>query len=135
MKKFPSIRLEKEIDLLGTIHDIKLVAQTRVSKISADKTMSLDQQNHLENILLKKALSQISLKDIPRARKVIHIMLAAVEPLDLEEMNTAFSISDENKSWQEIDFAGLIGDYVRHLLPRIVKVVDSRFYFVHHTVK
>ena len=62
-------------------------------------------------------------------------MLAAVEPLDLEDMNTAFSISDENKSWQEIDFEGLIGDYVRRLLPRIVKVVDSRFYFVHHTVK
>ena len=178
MKKFPSIRLEKEIDLLGTIHDIKLVVQKRVSKISADKTMSLDQQNHLENILLKnadrtflwislvldmiedipstsrraldemlstiptrledtyeKALSQIPLKDIPPARKVIHIMLAAVEPLDLEEMNTAFSISDENKSWQEIDFEGSIGDYVRHLLPRIVKVVDSKFYFVHHTVK
>ena len=83
----------------------------------------------------EKALSQILLKDIPPARKVVHIMFAAVEPLDLEEMNTAFTISNEDKSWQEIDFEGSIGDYVRHLLPRIVKVIHSKFYFVHHTVK
>lgn len=75
----------------------------------------------------EKVLSNIPPAAIHSARKVMHIMLAAIEPLGVEEMNAAFSINDEDKSWQQIDFEDSIVDYVRYLLPRIVKVVDSLF--------
>ena len=83
----------------------------------------------------EKVLSNIPAADVAPARKVMYIMLAATEPLGVEEMNTAFSISNEDTSWQEIDFEASIVDYVKHILPRLVKVIDSKFYFVHHTVK
>ena len=83
----------------------------------------------------EKVLSHIPAADVAPARKVMYIMLAATEPLGVEEMNTAFSISNEDTSWQEIDFEASIVDYVKHILPRLVKVIDSKFYFVHHTVK
>ena len=88
----------------------------------------------LEDIY-EKVLSHIPPADVAPARKVMYIMLAAIEPLGVEEMNSAFSISDEDTSWQEIDFEASIVDYVKHILPRLVKVIDSKFYFVHHTVK
>ena len=88
----------------------------------------------LEDIY-EKVLSHIPPADVAPARKVIYIMLAAIEPLGVEEMNSAFSISDEDTSWQQIDFEASIVDYVKHILPRLVKVIDSKFYFVHHTVK
>ena len=106
MKKFPSIRLEKEIDLLGTIHDIKLVVQTRVSKISADKTMSLDQQNHLENILLKDAdrtflwisLVLDMIEDIPStSRRALDEMLSTI-PTRLEDIREG-SIANSPKGY------------------------------------
>ena len=99
-------------------------------------------RNHmLSNIPTKledtyeKFLSHIPAADVAPARKIICIMLAATEPFGVEEMNTAFSISNEDNSWQEIDFEASIVDYVKHILPRLVKVIDSKFYFVHHTVK
>ena len=88
----------------------------------------------LEDIY-EKVLSHIPPADVAPARKVMYIMLAAIEPLGVEEMNSAFSISDEDTSWQQIDFEASIVDYVKHILPRLVKVIDSKFYFVHHTVK
>ena len=88
----------------------------------------------LEDIY-EKVLSHIPPPDVAPARKVIYIILAAIEPLGVEEMNSAFSISDEDTSWQQIDFEASIVDYVKHILPRLVKVIDSKFYFVHHTVK
>ena len=83
----------------------------------------------------EKVLSHIASGDVAPTRKVMYIMLAATEPLGVEEMNSAFSISDEETSWQQIDFEASIVDYVKHILPRLVKVIDSKFYFVHHTVK
>lgn len=83
----------------------------------------------------EKVLSNIPQADVAPARKVMYIMIAAIEPLGVEEMNSAFSISDEDTSWQQIDFEASMVDYVKHILPRLVKVIDSKFYFVHHTVK
>ena len=84
---------------------------------------------------MKKSYHMIPSGDVAPARKVMYIMLAAIEHLVVEEMNSAFSIGNEDTSWQQIDFEASTVDYVEHILRRLVKGIDSKFYFVHHTVK
>ena len=73
------------------------------------------------------------------AKRLLHIMLAAIRPLNLREMNMAFNIQYGNKSRGDVDlnpedkFATNIRD-VCGLFVTISKV-DSTIYFIHQTAK
>ena len=78
---------------------------------------------------MRRSYDTFSQVIIPRARNVMYNVLAAIEPFRVEEMNAAFSISDEDESWQQIDFESSIVDYVRYLLPEPVKSTSSMWKF------
>lgn len=72
-----------------------------------------------------------------QARKLLHIVLAAVRPLDLREMNMALNIEEGQASRKEVDFypENSFGTYVKNLCGLLVSIFDARIYLLHQTVK
>ena len=71
------------------------------------------------------------------ARKMLHIVLAAVRPLTLREMNMLFNIERGQKSREEVDLypEDAFGTYVKNLCGLLVRVFDSKIFLLHQTVK
>lgn len=72
-----------------------------------------------------------------KARKLLHIILAAWRPLTLREMNMAFNIVTGQKSREEVDLypEDLFGSYVKNLCGLLVRIFDSKVFLLHQTVK
>ena len=72
-----------------------------------------------------------------KARKLLHIILAARRPLTLREMNMAFNIEIGQKSREEVDLFPevLFGSYVKNLCGLLVRIFDSKVFLLHQTVK
>ena len=81
----------------------------------------------------EKILGQSS--DPEYARKLLQIVVAAVRPLTLKEMNVAFAIKPSDRSNEVLDLEPSIGDTVKDLCGLFVKVIDSKIYLVHQTAK
>ena len=75
--------------------------------------------------------------DPEKARKILHIILAARQPLTLREMNMAFNIEKGQKSREEVDLypEELFGSYVKNLCGLLVIILDSKVFLLHQTVK
>ena len=72
-----------------------------------------------------------------QARKLLHVILAAVRPLTLCEANMALNIERGQKSPDDVDLypEETFGTYVKNLCGLLVRISNSRIYFLHQTVK
>ena len=71
------------------------------------------------------------------ARKLLCIVVAAVRPLTLNEMNIALTIEDHHRSFKDLDLEDEIGfeGTVRHLCGLFISVIDQKVYLIHQTAK
>ena len=75
--------------------------------------------------------------DKRRARKLLCIVVAAVRPLTLNEMNIALAIEDHHRSSKDLDLEDEIRfeGTVRHLCGLFISVIDKKVYLIHQTAK
>ena len=75
--------------------------------------------------------------DTVQAEKLLHIVVAAVRPLTLTEMNVALSIRAESKSMDELELEPepSFEKTIRELCGLFVTIKDSRIYLIHQTAK
>ncbi|KAF5010610.1 hypothetical protein FDECE_3241 [Fusarium decemcellulare] len=97
-----------------------------------------EQYKHLPttfNDTYDKILSRSS--DPAKARKLLHIIIAATRPLTLTEMAVAITIEDNNSSQSELEIQ--LKDHFRNTLEELcgplVCVIDNKVYLTHHTVR
>ena len=71
------------------------------------------------------------------AKKLLNIVLAAVRPLMLDEMNIALAIEEDNQHLDDIDLEPAITfrTTVRELCGLFVSIRDDRIYLIHQTAK
>ena len=67
--------------------------------------------------------------------KLLHIVVAAVRPLSLKEINVAFAIESNDRSNEDLNLEPYIRDTVKDLCGLFVKFIDSKIYLVHQTAK
>ena len=71
------------------------------------------------------------------ANKLLHIMLSAVRPLTLREMNVAMTIEVSCTSYDDLDIVpeDKFKVIIRNLCGLFVTIIDSRIYLIHQTAK
>jgi ankyrin repeat protein len=76
-------------------------------------------------------------KDPVRARKLLHIVVAATNPLTLTEMNIALAIEDHHRSYEDLDLESdsRFEHTLRNICGLFVSVVDRKVYLFHQTAK
>ena len=79
----------------------------------------------------------IKIKDPIRARKLLHIIVAATRPLTLKELNIALAIEDHHQCYDDLDLENdaQLKSSVRNLCGLFVTVVDQKVYLIHQTAK
>ena len=72
-----------------------------------------------------------------KARRLLHIVLAAVRPLTLREMNMALNIEEGQRSREEVDLdpEETFGSYLKNLCGLFISVYGSCIYLLHQTAK
>ena len=72
-----------------------------------------------------------------QARKLLHIVLAAVQPLDLREVNMAFNLKEGQKSHDEVDLIPemRLQSHIKNICGLILTIHDSYLYLLHQTAK
>ena len=75
--------------------------------------------------------------DRPRAKKLLHLIVAAWRPLSLREMNIALAVEQESKSYEDLDLEpeGSFRVTVRNLCGLFVNIIDSRIFLIHQTAR
>ena len=83
----------------------------------------------------EKMLTQTT--DRRRARKLLHIILAAAYPLTLTELNIAFSIEDDHRCLEDCDLEPDISfrKTIRTLCGHLVAIIESKVYLIHQSDK
>ena len=76
-------------------------------------------------------------RDPKRAKKILHLIVAAARPLTLGEMNIALAVEAQHKSFKDLgpNLIYSFGSTVKELCGLFVRVIDSRIYLVHQTAK
>jgi hypothetical protein len=116
--------------MITVIRDEIEPTETRLKKIINTLPATVGQA--YEAILSK-------VKDQGRARKLLHIIVAARRPLTLKEMSIALAIEDHHRSYEDLDLdlqnMARFEKTIRNLGGLFVNVVDQRVYLIHHTAK
>lgn len=75
--------------------------------------------------------------DRERARKLLHIILAARRPLTLDEANVALEMKECYTAYKEIDFWSqeVAEDRIKNICGLFLTVVDKRVYLIHQTAR
>ena len=75
--------------------------------------------------------------DRPRAKKLLHIVVAARYPLSLRDMNIALAVQEDSRSYEDLDLEPeeLFHTTLRNLCGLLVSVSDSRIFLIHQTAK
>ena len=68
-------------------------------------------------------------------RRILHIIIGAVRPLSLAEMNIAFVIKRENRDYEKLDPEPAIEITIRNLCGLFVRVIKLEVYLVHQTAR
>ena len=94
--------------------------------------------NHLPSTIFE-AYEHI-LKNSPMpddTRRLLHIILAAVRPLTLREMNIALHMKDDDRSHEEIDLIPeeRFPKYIKNICGLFVNIYDGKVYLLHQTAK
>ncbi|KAH0559465.1 hypothetical protein GP486_004019 [Trichoglossum hirsutum] len=85
----------------------------------------------------EKILAQGSDVDQAKKRLLLHIVVAAVRPLTLTEMNIALSIKDGDESLDMVDLdpKESFPTIIRELCGLFVSIRDSKIYLIHQTAR
>lgn len=118
---------------LTLIFDVIRRRQTGVTKKKMKKLIGTlsDTVDKAYEAILEKSL------DKDQTRKLLCIVLSAVRPLTLKEMNIALAIEDEHRSYQDLDLEAetKFKITVRNLCGLFVSVIDQKVYLIHQTAK
>lgn len=113
-------------------------------------TLDLIERNFHENMDLSSvtlhlpetvdsAYERILAKSTDRAttKKLLHIVVAAMRPLTLKEMNVALAIRQDSKTYDGIRVVpeARFREYIRNLCGLFVTIIDSKIYLLHQTAK
>ena len=76
-------------------------------------------------------------RDPLRAKRILHIIVAAARPLTLDEMNIALAIETHHKSVKDLEpsLITAFGGAVKAFCGLFVRVIDNKIYLVHQTAK
>ncbi|KAF2175634.1 hypothetical protein K469DRAFT_679773, partial [Zopfia rhizophila CBS 207.26] len=77
------------------------------------------------------------IQDKRKAKKLLHIIVAATRPLTLTEMNIALAIEDHHQSYEDLRLSNhaRFDSTVRNLCGLFVNVIDQKVYLIHQTAK
>ncbi|KAF3801897.1 Vegetative incompatibility protein HET-E-1 [Colletotrichum gloeosporioides] len=75
--------------------------------------------------------------DVVMARKLLHIVIAASEPMTLKQMAMALAVSEKHQKLGDIQLEPLdrFKDTLRATCGLFVTVIDDKIYFIHQTAK
>ena len=75
--------------------------------------------------------------DTTKARKLLHIVLAAQRPFTLQEMNTALAITEDCASADDLELEpeATFQETVRELCGLFISVSESKIYLIHQTAR
>ncbi|MCJ1315728.1 hypothetical protein MMC15_001048 [Xylographa vitiligo] len=75
--------------------------------------------------------------DKARARRLLHIVLAAIRPMTLEEANVAMVIEENQMSYSDLDIwrPDVSEDRIKNMCGLFLSVVDSKVYLIHQTAR
>ena len=76
-------------------------------------------------------------RDPGKAKKLLHIIVAAERPLSLDEMALALAIKENHRACSDLKLepANRFRNTVREICGLIVVIIDSKIYLLHQTVK
>ncbi|KAH8695748.1 ankyrin repeat-containing domain protein [Phaeosphaeriaceae sp. PMI808] len=112
------------------------------SDIDIDKTRIRRAISHLPETI-DEAYSRILSKsrNSDKARKILHIIVAAARPLTLREMALALDLQGSHRSYGDLDLDLELGaddrfrEKVREICGLFLTIIDSRLYLLHQTAK
>ncbi|KAI9889110.1 MAG: hypothetical protein M1814_005771 [Vezdaea aestivalis] len=75
--------------------------------------------------------------DRESTKRLLHIIVGAVRPLSVREMNVALFIKPEDRYHDDLDLEPVdtIDNTIRNLCGLFVKIVDSKIYLIHQTAR
>ena len=108
------------------------------SDIDIDKTGIVEATSHLPKTV-EEAYDRILSKsrDTEKAKKILHIIVAAARPLTLREMTLALALRQNHRSYGDLDLKpeARFRESVRDICGLFVTIIDSRIYLLHQTAK
>ena len=110
--------IEKKLEFKK--HDIANIATSIPKKVEDAYTAILDKS-----------------EDQVRARKLLHIVLGATQPLTLQEINVAMNIEENCRSYEDLDLWPLeqCEGIVKNICGLFLSVISSKVYLIHQTAK
>ena len=114
-----------------TFNDIEtksILTKNEIAVIARNIPKTVDQAY---NRILDKS------SDRRRARKLLHIVLAARRPLTLLEINVAMVIEDHHQNYGDLDSwrTDACEDRIKNICGLFVTVIDSKVYLIHQTAR
>jgi ankyrin repeat protein len=143
-----SERLSLEVDLLNITHRtylwLKIIFEVIEQRLAVTKKRLRGIVGTIPDTLDRayEAILERS-KDKEQARKILHIIVSAVRPLTLREMNVALAIDEDSRSHEgsrsqedlDLEREDRFRTTVRNACGLFVSVIDSRIYLIHQTAK
>lgn len=114
--------------ILGILEETPLACEREFQEIISNLPEDLD-------AVYNKILG--GSRDPKKARKILHIIVAAARPLSLDEMNIALAVEAHHKSSKDLEpnLISSFGSAVKQLCGLFVRVIDSTIFLVHQTAK
>ena len=108
------------------------------SDIDIDKTGIVNATSHLPRTV-DEAYNRILSKsrDYGKAKRILHIVVAAARPLTLGEMALALTIGENHRSYSDLDLKSedYFRESIRDICGLFVTIIDSKIYLLHQTAK
>jgi hypothetical protein len=118
---------------------LKLIVDVIYKSLEMTTKTELEQAIHTIPTTVDDAYKEILKQslDISRAKKLLHIIVSAVRPLTLKEMNVALAIKEGCLSVDDLDLIQEenLKTIVTNLCGLFVTVFDSKVYLIHQTAK
>ncbi|RYP17884.1 hypothetical protein DL765_004282 [Monosporascus sp. GIB2] len=104
------------------------INRTEIRNVTSSLPRTVDEA--YEKILAKS-------KNPEKAKKLLHIIVAAARPLTLAEMDLALTLRQNHKSYEGLGRRPdeRAGKYIRELCGLFVNITDSKIYLLHQTAK
>lgn len=82
-------------------------------------------------------LSRVKEGDKKTVQKLLHIIVAAIRPLTLREMNIALAIEDHNLGYEDLDIENEMRfeTSTKQICGLFVSVIDQKVYLIHQTAR
>jgi ankyrin repeat domain-containing protein 50 len=108
------------------------------NNFNIDKTGITNAASHLPQTV-NEAYNRILSKsrDIEKAKKILHIVVAAARHLTLSEMALALAIRENRRSYSDLDLQSQdrVRESIRDICGLFVTIINSRIYLLHQTAK